>query len=120
LRPSPYKVYCLLSIVLFGGAFGFLWWCCRWWNLIVLYFLAINFVVGFLYFLDKIIAGKRGIVRVPELILHILALWGGSPMALLAQKLFRHKISKKSFIVIYWLIVLIQTGVLSWFFIVSN
>ena len=106
--------------MLFGGVFGFLRLYCRWCNLGVLYFLAVNFVVGFLYFLDKIIAGKRGIVRVPELILHTLALLGGSPMALLAQKLFRHKISKRSFIVVYWLIVLIQAGALSWLFIINK
>jgi uncharacterized membrane protein YsdA (DUF1294 family) len=54
--------------------------------------------------------------RAPEMVLHTLALLGGSPTALISQKLFRHKTSKKSFIIIYWLIVLMQTGMIVWFF----
>jgi uncharacterized membrane protein YsdA (DUF1294 family) len=97
-------------------AFGFLLWCCGNWNWWLLYFLAINFTVGGVYFYDKMIAGRDKFTRVPELVLHTLALLGGSPMALISQKLFRHKISKKSFIIIYWLIVLTQIGITAWFF----
>jgi uncharacterized membrane protein YsdA (DUF1294 family) len=97
-------------------AFGFLLWCCGQWNWWLLYFLAINFVAGILYLVDKIIAGKNKFTRVPERVLHTLALLGGSPTALISQKLFRHKISKKSFIIIYWLIVLLQSGIILWFF----
>jgi uncharacterized membrane protein YsdA (DUF1294 family) len=78
--------------------------------------LTINFVLLSLYFWDKIISGKKGVVRVPELILHTLALLGASPTALLSQKLLRHKTGKKSFQLIYWLIVLVQVIILSWFF----
>ena len=69
-----------------------------------------------MYLLDKVIAGKNKFIRVPEVVLHTLALLGGSPMALISQKLFRHKISKKSFVIIYWLIVLGQVGIAVWFF----
>lgn len=69
-----------------------------------------------MYLVDKVIAGKNKFIRVPEIVLHTLALLGGSPMALIFQKLFRHKISKKSFMIIYWLIVLLQAGMLFWFF----
>jgi uncharacterized membrane protein YsdA (DUF1294 family) len=115
MKHNPYKIYFVTSAVLFSMAFGFLWWCCGQWNWWSLYFLAVNFVVGSLYFWDKIIAGRGKFTRVPELVLHSLALLGGSPIALVSQKLFRHKISKKSFVVIYWLIVLVQVGLVVWF-----
>lgn len=112
---SPYKTYLLISVILLVGANVFLFWYVSNWNWLLLYFLAINFTVGVLYFWDKIIAKSNRMIRVPELVLHILALLGGSPMALLSQKLFHHKTSKKSFIIIYWLIVLAQAGALVWF-----
>ena len=113
---SPYKTYFIISAILFSMAFGFLLWCCGQWNWWLLYFLAINFTVGSLYFYDKMIAGNNKFTRAPEMVLHTLALLGGSPTALISQKLFRHKTSKKSFIIIYWLIVLMQTGMIVWFF----
>ena len=36
-------------------------------------------------------------LRVPEAILHLLAVLGGTPMAFVAQNLFSHKTSKESF-----------------------
>jgi len=116
MKYNPYKTYFIISAILFGMAFGFLVWCCGQWNWWLLYFLAMNVTMGSLYFWDKIIAGRDKFTRVPELVLHSLALLGGSPMALVSQKLFRHKISKKSFVVIYWLIVLAQVGLIVWFF----
>ncbi len=129
MKYNPYKFYFIISAILFSMAFSFLLWCCGQWNWWLLYFLAINFTVGSLYFYDKVnsvrgggdlgykvIAGNNKSTRVPEMILHTLALLGGSPTALISQKLFRHKISKKSFIIIYWLIVLLQSGIILWFF----
>ncbi len=116
MKHNPYKLYFIISAMLFSMAFGFLLWCCSQWNWWLLYFLAINFTVGLTYLVDKVIAGNNKSTRVPEIVLHMLALLGGSPMALISQKLFRHKVSKKSFIVVYWLIVLVQVGIVSWFF----
>ena len=119
---SPYKIYLAISGVLFFISVGFLLWAFSRIGLhfdngkiylLALYLMAINFTVGFLYLYDKIIADTR-ITRVPEIVLHTLALLGGSPVALISQKLFRHKTSKKSFQIIYWLIVLAQAGVISW------
>ncbi|WP_017220190.1 DUF1294 domain-containing protein [Moritella dasanensis] len=50
-------------------------------------------------------AAKRQAWRTPERTLHLLALLGGWPGALLGQKLFSHKISKISFKRIFWLTV---------------
>ena len=82
------------------------------WQVIVAYFVALNSVTMMYYLWDKMIAPTH-IVRVPEVVLHLLALFGGSPAALLGQKLFRHKTQKTTFRMWFWLIVLVQgVGVL--------
>ena len=67
----------------------------------------INLATILLYGYDKAIAGgtRR---RVPENVLHLAAIAGGSPGALLAQVLFRHKTVKASFRRVFWLIVVFQ------------
>ena len=67
----------------------------------------INLATILLYGYDKAVAGgtRR---RIPENVLHLLAIAGGSPGALLAQVLFRHKTVKVSFRRVYWLIVILQ------------
>lgn len=88
------------------------------WPWLVDYLLAINIVTFLWYFWDKLSAiwFPSKIWRVPEIVLHFLALLGGSPAALLAQKLFKHKTSKKGFQVIYWLIIFLQIGLFFFFF----
>ncbi|MFC3816929.1 DUF1294 domain-containing protein [Lysobacter sp. GCM10012299] len=58
--------------------------------------LAFNAVTVLVYGYDKAIAGGRR-RRVPERTLLGLALCGGTPGALLAMWLFRHKTAKRSF-----------------------
>jgi uncharacterized membrane protein YsdA (DUF1294 family) len=53
-----------------------------------------------------------GRTRVPEAALHVVALFGGSPGALLAQILFRHKTRKRYFRVVFAAIVLLQIAVI--------
>jgi uncharacterized membrane protein YsdA (DUF1294 family) len=58
-------------------------------------------------------AGSR---RIAESDLLILALLGGSPGALLARRLFRHKTRKQPFSTYLWLIVALQAGAAAgWF-----
>lgn len=45
-------------------------------------------------------------LRVPEATLHLFELTGGWPGSFLAQRHFRHKIAKRSYQIIFWLIVL--------------
>lgn len=71
------------------------------------YLAAINLSTFVLYGLDKLCAVQRW-QRVPELLLHFLAIAGGSPGALLGQQVYNHKISKLKFILLYWFIVIIQ------------
>jgi len=78
------------------------------------YIVAINGITFLLYGFDKF-ASVRKMLRVPERILHGLALLGGSPSALLAQKFFHHKTIKGSFQLVYWAIVILQASLL-WFY----
>jgi len=80
-------------------------------KLILLYLLLINGITFISYGLDKraAIKGKR---RTRERSLHLMALMGGSPAAFLAQRTFRHKTIKRSFRLMYWLIVALQIGVI--------
>lgn len=60
-----------------------------------------------LYAQDKA-AAQRGRWRTPENTLHLIALLGGWPGALMAQGLFHHKRSKRSFLAMFWLTVLVN------------
>lgn len=54
-----------------------------------------------LYGIDKRRAGT-GARRVPERTLHVLAVLGGWPGALVGQRQFRHKTQKVSFQLVFW------------------
>lgn len=58
-------------------------------------------------------AARQGRRRVPERTLHLLALLGGWPGALLAQQRLRHKSRKAAFRAVFWLTVLLN-GALLW------
>lgn len=75
-----------------------------------LYFAAsvITFAV---YAWDKS-AARNGRWRTRESSLHLLALAGGWPGALLAQQLLRHKSSKNSFRLLFWCSVLLNGALL--------
>ena len=83
-----------------------------------LYLILINFIAFLVYGIDKLkaIQNNKSIRRVPENTLHFLAFIGGSIGAILSMLLFRHKIKKLSFMIKYFLILLIQG--LSYYFIV--
>lgn len=53
-------------------------------------------------------AATRGAWRTPESTLHLLALAGGWPGALLAQQFLRHKSTKPSFRQVFWATVLLN------------
>ena len=84
-------------------------------DFLLAYLIAINMATFLLYGYDKFISSGDKL-RVPELNLQALALLGGSPSALVAQKFFRHKTIKSSFQLVYWSIVLIQIGFLVWIY----
>lgn len=65
------------------------------------------------YRLDKM-AAKRSHRRTPEKTLHLLALIGGWPGAIIGQKLFRHKSKKLSFQVTFWATIILNCAALAW------
>ncbi len=66
-----------------------------------------------LYGLDKS-AARADQRRIPENQLHLVALLGGWPGALLAQRLFRHKSRKRAFQVVFWITVALNLAGLAW------
>ncbi|HLO63018.1 MAG TPA: DUF1294 domain-containing protein [Azonexus sp.] len=63
------------------------------------------------YWTDKD-AARAGRWRTQESTLHLLALIGGWPGALLAQRQLRHKSAKLSFQIVFWATVLLNCGAL--------
>jgi uncharacterized membrane protein YsdA (DUF1294 family) len=66
------------------------------------------------YARDKSAARNRR-RRMPERTLHLIALVGGWPGAVAAQRFLRHKSKKPSFQVVFWATVLLNTVSLAWF-----
>lgn len=64
------------------------------------------------YALDKH-AAQGNAWRIPEANLHLLELAGGWPGALIAQQLLRHKTSKRSYRIAFWLMVALHVGILA-------
>ena len=52
--------------------------------------------------------------RVPEATLHLMELTGGWPGAFLAHRWVRHKVAKRRYQLVFWLIVAGWQGVLGW------
>jgi uncharacterized membrane protein YsdA (DUF1294 family)/cold shock CspA family protein len=80
---------------------------------VVFVYIIMSGVAIFLYAFDKSAAGRRQ-RRTPENTLHMVALLGGWPGALLAQGMFRHKSSKAAFQAVFWMTVLGNGGLLAW------
>lgn len=76
-------------------------------------FIGVSVATFVVYWWDKNAARKGG-ARTPENTLHILALLGGWPGALVAQQTLRHKTQKQSFRVVFWLSVVVNLAVFTW------
>jgi uncharacterized membrane protein YsdA (DUF1294 family) len=77
-------------------------------------YLAASTAAVIAYGLDKS-AAESGAWRTRERTLHVLALLGGWPGALVAQRMFRHKSRKLSFQVAFWVTVALNCAALVWF-----
>jgi uncharacterized membrane protein YsdA (DUF1294 family)/cold shock CspA family protein len=75
--------------------------------LMIVTFAAISFFTFLAYIWDKHQA-RTGGWRTAEATLHLLELIGGWPGAFLAQRRLRHKSSKVSFLVVFWIIVAVH------------
>lgn len=81
-----------------------------WWQLplaVVASYAGLSLLTFGAYALDKS-AARRGAWRTAESSLHLLALAGGWPGALLAQHALRHKSAKTSFKAVFWVTVVLN------------
>jgi uncharacterized membrane protein YsdA (DUF1294 family) len=116
-HPSPALYH--LSVALTAAALGALglrlaaggtWSAWQW---VGAWLAAVNLTTFAYYGLDKARARRAG-RRVPEVVLHALALLGGSLGAFAGMRLFRHKTVKGTFRVVFWLIVAVQVVLVLW------
>ena len=75
--------------------------------------LAVNLVTFGYYGYDKHQARTLA-SRVPEIVLHGLAVLGGSAGAFAGMGVFRHKTVKAGFRALFWLIVVVQAALALW------
>lgn len=110
---APGGLAALLAVaVFFGGLCAAARYGVLPWALVAVYALA-SAVAFVAYGVDKS-AAINDRWRTPESRLHLLALAGGWPGALLAQRLLRHKSSKPAFQLVFWATVMLHFGALGW------
>jgi len=107
---SPWRE---LLALLFAGLLLFGCWRGRWDVWLPAAYALLSGWTFLSYWWDKR-AAREGRWRTPENTLHMVALLGGWPGALLAQGWLRHKAVKTSFLATYWLTVLLNLGLLGW------
>lgn len=76
-------------------------------------YLAVSLLTFMVYAMDKS-AARRGTWRTPESTLHLLAIVGGWPGAIVAQQTLRHKSQKQPFRFVFWLTAVTNIGVFIW------
>ncbi len=83
-------------------------------NLAISWIISVNITAVLLYGYDKIQALRDGF-RIPEKVLHTIVLFGGGIGGLAAMILFRHKIRKAKFQLVFWIIIALQiAGAITW------
>ena len=76
--------------------------------LIGVVYVGVSLITYGVYYQDKL-AARQNARRTPEATLHLLALAGGWPGALLAQQMLRHKCAKVEFQKVFWATVVLNT-----------
>ena len=80
----------------------------------VLLYVAVSLITFITYAVDKS-KSLNSEWRIPEVTLHMLALTGGWPGAIIAQQTLRHKSTKKSFRSMFFITVLFNISLLAFF-----
>jgi uncharacterized membrane protein YsdA (DUF1294 family)/cold shock CspA family protein len=87
--------------------------------IIFILYLVLSMITYSVYQNDKS-AAAIGTWRTSENFLHLLALAGGWPGALVAQQRLRHKNKKKSFRFLFWVTVILNCSIYVWFLTTSG
>lgn len=106
-RPAEWGLASVIAIPLFVALYvymAFQWHAPAWFALA---YIGTSLVSLLVYAVDKSAAVAGG-WRVPEQALHLLALAGGWPGAIVAQQLLRHKSNKPAFRVAFWFTVIVN------------
>ena len=99
----------VLALALTLGLFLLLRLQASWYSLLGCWLLAVNVIAFGYYGYDKARAGA-GRTRVPEVVLHGLALAGGTLGAYAGMRVFRHKTIKGTFRLVFWTIAVLQVA----------
>jgi uncharacterized membrane protein YsdA (DUF1294 family) len=83
-----------------------------WYHLLGAWLVAVNLVAFGYYGYDKSCA-RASSRRVPEVVLHGLALAGGSVGAYVGMRFYRHKTVKGPFRVVFWFVVACQLAIVA-------
>ena len=108
--PAPWTLPRLLVIPVFAAIYGYVAWRWGFRPPVLLTYLGLSLAAFMAYAFDKS-AAISGRWRTAENTLHLFALAGGWPGALLAQQLLRHKTSKPDFVGVFWITVALNVAV---------
>ncbi len=113
-RPRTFHAVLSLAVTLALtlGLFLLLGLRARWYTLLACWLVAVNLTALGYYWYDKARA-RASRSRVPEAVLHGLALAGGTLGAYLGMRLFRHKTIKGPFQIVFWTIAILQVGLVA-------
>jgi len=111
-KSNPYKFFLLLALIL-SVVIGIALWHFTRIHPLWIYLFTLTLIAFLFYGYDKYQAINRN-NRIPEAVLHLLTLAGGTIGAIAGQLLFRHKTKKLSFRVIFITIAVMQIGVIVW------
>ena len=110
---NPHKFFYFWALLFFGLAFVGLYVFGKF-ALIPSIFLALNISTFFLFGYDKG-AAKSNSLRVPESVIVILAVLGGTPAVLLGILVFRHKTRDATFLPMFLAVFVVQLFLLKYF-----
>lgn len=112
MRPNPFKFFLLTALIL-SICIGISLWYYTSIHPLWSYLLTLTMTTFLFYGYDKYQAIHQN-GRIPEAVLHFLAVVGGTAGAFAGQMVFRHKTRKSKFKAIFLAIVLLQAGLALW------
>ena len=109
-QSAAWTVPRVLALPAFAVMYTLVVWRCGFSLPIFSAYLALSVVTFLVYAFDKS-AATSGRRRIAEQTLHLFAMLGGWPGALVAQQILRHKTSKQEFVQVFWFTVAVNVGV---------